>query len=207
VINTLSADVSGTVDCSTGATDIAAPLSSVLFLTGDTSTDPGSTIPGIQPCPLLLGRQLRRRPEQRHGLRGRHVGDQRVVPTSNDCPPDPMFNIGTLPVNFALTSGSLTWSGTTARTTRAARSACRAGVFSGFCRDADGTGRLRGLDAGDRPALLGERHGVGRPAAGPFESCEQRNNGAFGPSGGANRTIVAVGNSTSLLGGPAAGRS
>jgi hypothetical protein len=25
-----------------------------------------------------------------------------------------MFNIGTLPVNFALSSGSLTWSGTTA---------------------------------------------------------------------------------------------
>ena len=46
---------------------------------------------------------------------------------------------------------------------------------------------------------------VNAACSGTFESCEQRNNGAFGPSGGANRTILAIGNSTSLLGGPAAG--
>jgi len=45
---------------------------------------------------------------------------------------------------------------------------------------------------------------VGPACSGVFESCEQRNNGAFGPSGGANRTIRVVGNATSLIGGPAA---
>jgi hypothetical protein len=46
---------------------------------------------------------------------------------------------------------------------------------------------------------------VGPACSGTFESCEQRNNGAFGPAGGANRTIVAIGSATSLLGGPAPG--
>jgi hypothetical protein len=44
---------------------------------------------------------------------------------------------------------------------------------------------------------------VSTPCAEPFESCEQRNNGAFGPSGGANRTIRAIGNAMSVLGGAA----
>ena len=38
-----------------------------------------------------------------------------------------------------------------------------------------------------------------------FESCEQRTQGAFGPNGGGNRTIVAIGNAMSILGGPAFG--
>jgi hypothetical protein len=46
---------------------------------------------------------------------------------------------------------------------------------------------------------------VGAACSGTFESCEQRNNGAFGPAGGANRTITAVGNAMSIIGGPAAG--
>jgi hypothetical protein len=37
------------------------------------------------------------------------------------------------------------------------------------------------------------------------ESCEQRTTGAFGPNGGANRTIRAIGNGMSILGGPAGG--
>ena len=42
------------------------------------------------------------------------------------------------------------------------------------------------------------------PCTEPFESCEQRNNGAFGPAGGANRTIRAIGNAMSLSSGSAA---
>ena len=38
-----------------------------------------------------------------------------------------------------------------------------------------------------------------------FESCEQRNNGAFGPAGGNNRTVTAIGNAMGINGGPAAG--
>jgi hypothetical protein len=44
---------------------------------------------------------------------------------------------------------------------------------------------------------------VNAACAGSFESCEQRNNGAFGPAGGANRTIRAIGNAMSILGGAA----
>ena len=35
------------------------------------------------------------------------------------------------------------------------------------------------------------------------ESCEQNAQGAFGPNGGANRTITTIGNATSILSGPA----
>ena len=37
------------------------------------------------------------------------------------------------------------------------------------------------------------------------ESCEQRTQGAFGPNAASNRTIKAIGNSMSILGGPAGG--
>jgi len=46
---------------------------------------------------------------------------------------------------------------------------------------------------------------VGAACSGEFESCEQRNNGAFGPSGGSNKTIIAIGSASSILGGPAPG--
>ena len=40
---------------------------------------------------------------------------------------------------------------------------------------------------------------VGAACAGTFESCEQRNNGAFGPNGGANRTLTVIGVSAGAL--------
>src|SRR6185295_15016482 len=39
--------------------------------------------------------------------------------------------------------------------------------------------------------------------SGTFQTCEQRSNGAFGPNGGSNKTITAIGNSMSIIGGPA----
>jgi len=44
---------------------------------------------------------------------------------------------------------------------------------------------------------------VGAACSGVFESCMQRNNGAFGPAGGANKTITAIGSAASIVGGPA----
>ena len=44
---------------------------------------------------------------------------------------------------------------------------------------------------------------VGAACSGAFETCEQRTNGAFGPNGHARMTITAIGNSTTLIGGPA----
>jgi hypothetical protein len=67
VLNAVGGPPSGTADCSTGATGLVLPLSSVLFLTGDTATDPMATIAGIQPCPLRP-RAPHRRPKRGMGL-------------------------------------------------------------------------------------------------------------------------------------------
>jgi hypothetical protein len=206
VLNTLSAPASGTVDCASGATSISAPLSSVLFLTGDTATDPGSTIAGIQPCPICTGGSCIGGPNNGMSCTAGTgtLGGNPSYPTSHDCPPDPMFNIGTLPVDFALTTGSVTWSGTSATNDTGSTVSVQNRVFSGFCRDADGTGAF----AGSTPATAQEcwKNGmaVGAACSGTFESCEQKNNGAFGPAGGANRTITAIGNGMSIIGGPSA---
>jgi hypothetical protein len=209
VLNTLSTAPSGTVVCNTGVTNLSLPLSSVLFLTGDTGTDPSSTVPGIQPCPVC-------RPGTPTGtcIGGPNnglsctahtstLGGNQAYPTSHDCPPDPMFNIGTLPVAFNLSSGTVTWSGTNPTNDTGSTVANQARVFSGFCRDQDGTGAF----AGTSPATAQEcwRNGaaVGAACSGVFESCLQRNNGAFGPNGGNNRTMTEIGNAMSILAGPA----
>jgi hypothetical protein len=206
VLNTLSAGASGTVDCATGTSDIAAPLSSVLFLTGDTATDPGSTIPGIQPCPLCSGTTCVG--GANNGMActpgTTNLGGNPAYPTSNDCPPDPMFNIGTLPVDFQLTSGSVTWSGSTPTNDTGSTASAQNRVFSGFCRDADGTGAFSGSTPATAQLCWQNGMAIGAACAGTFESCEQRNNGAFGPAGGANRTIIAIGNAMSILGGSGA---
>ena len=205
VINQLSADIGGTVDCATGASDIDAPLSSVLFLTGDTATDPDATIAGIQPCPLCSA--------------GTCIGGSNAMgactpgtsalnpsfPTSNDCPPDPMHNIGTLPVAFSLNSGTITWSGTPATNDTGSTVSVQARVFSGFCRDADGTGAFEGTTPANAHQCWENGAAVGTACSGTFESCEQRNNGAFGPAGGSNRTVTVIGTSNSILGGAGAG--
>jgi hypothetical protein len=78
-------------------------------------------------------------------------------------------------------------------------------VFSGFCRDTDGTLAFEG--SSPATAHLCWENGMAQNAAcaEPFESCEQRTNGAFGPAGGSNRTIIAIGNGSSILGGPTLG--
>jgi hypothetical protein len=212
VVNRLSSDISGTVDCSTGDSAISAPLSSVLFLSGDTSTDPASTIPGIQPCPLCSGGNC---------IGGTNNGMACIAgtsalnasfPTSNDCPPDPMNNIGTLPVAFALTSGTITWTGNNATNDTGGTQGVQGRVFSGFCRDTDGTGAFQGstpataVPCWENGMAVDTVPGGGLDAcSGVFETCEQRNNGAFGPAGGNNRTIRAIGDPNGFLGGPTAG--
>ena len=208
-VNTVGGTLSGSVTCDTGATAIDIPLSSVLFLTGDTATDPGSTITGIQPCPVCrnTGIAFTCIGGPNNGLActpgTSALNGHPSYPTSHDCPPDPMFNIGTLPVAFALSSGTVTWSGTSATNDTGSTQSVQSRVFSGFCRDVDGTGAFEGTS----PATAHEcwKNGVALNAAcsGTFESCEQRNNGAFGPAGGANRTITKIGNAMSILGGSA----
>jgi len=207
VLNTVGGPPNGMGDCSTGVTTLSLPLSSVLFLTGDVATDPASTIAGIQPCPLCSSGSCIGGPNNSMSCTAdtSNLGGNPAYPTSHDCPPDPMFNIGTLPVNFGLSTGTVTWTGRNATNDTGGTQGVQGRVFSGFCRDTNGTGAFQGTT----PATAKEcwRNGVaiGTACAEPFETCEQRNNGAFGPGGGANRTILAIGASNGLLGGPAAG--
>jgi hypothetical protein len=183
---------SGSADCSTGATTLSLPLSSVIYLTGDFATDPADTIAGVQPCPLCSAGTCIGGTNNGMGCTAGTGPLNSAYPTSHDCPPDPMFDIGTLPIGLNLTSGTVSWSGVT--------SSGMDRVFSGFCRDADGT------SAFENPANPCLENGmVLNTCTGTFEACQQRNPGAFGPNGGNVRTITAIGNSASILGGPAFG--
>jgi hypothetical protein len=205
VLNAIGGPPNGMGDCSTGVTNLSLPLSSVLFLTGDTATDPGSTIAGIQPCPLCSASTCIGGPNNGMACTAGTslTGLGAAYPTSHDCPPDPMFNIGTLPVNFSLSTGTLTWSGTSATNDTGGTFSVQNRVFSGFCRDVDGTGAFEGTSPATAHQCWENGMAFGTACSGTFESCEQRTNGAFGPAGGNNRTIRAIGNAMSILGGAA----
>jgi hypothetical protein len=208
VLNAASSGVTGDLACDTGASTVNLPLTSVIFLTGDTSTDPSSTIAGIQPCPLCSGNTCIGGPNDGDPCQPgtSTLGGNAAYPTSHDCPPDPMFSIGSLPIAFSLTSGSVTWTGTSpTNDTGSTVASGQNRVFSGFCRDLDGTGAFEGSTPATAHECWKNGTAVGAACAGTFESCVQRTNGAFGPSGGNNRTIIAIGNGSSLLGGPALG--
>jgi hypothetical protein len=195
VLNQIASNVSGTVNCTTGESDITAPLSSIIYLTGDSATDAGDSIDGIQPCPLCSGGTCIGGPNNGMACTPGTTALNAAYPTSHDCPPDPMFDIGTLPIGFGLSTGTLTWT--------AQPSGSQARVFSGFCRDQDGTGAF------EQPANKCFENGaaVGTGCTGTFEACEQRNQGAFGPAGGSVRTITVTGatSGTSLSAGPQPG--
>ena len=124
-------------------------------------------------------------------------------PTSHDCLVSTLVLVGDLPVPFLLTTGTSTDTATATGTLQRS--------FCGYCRDADGPGGFGictgGTGNGMSCALSSPDCGGGTcgnavpceansdcatdPAS--RESCEQRNNGAFGPGGGANMTITEVG--------------
>jgi hypothetical protein len=162
-----------------------------------------STIPGIQPCPICSASTCIGGPNNGMACTAGTTALNASYPTSHDCPPDPMFNIGTLPVAFSLSTGTLTWSGTTATNDTGGTFSVQNRVFSGFCRDTDSSGAFQGSTAATAVQCWENGMAVGAPCSGTFESCEQRTNGAFGPAGGANRTIRAIGNAMSLSGGSA----
>jgi hypothetical protein len=208
VLNNLSTGASGTVNCSTGATSISAPLASVLFLTGDTATDPGSTIAGIQPCPLCSGGTCIGGPNNGMACVAgtTTLGGNPAYPTSNHCPPANSFNIGTLPVNFSLSSGTVSWTGTPATNDTGSTVGVQSRDFTGFCRDTDGTGAFEGTTPATAHLCWENGAAVGAACSGVFETCEQRSNGAFGPAGGNNKTVTAIGSAASIIGGPAAAK-
>jgi hypothetical protein len=185
----------GQLDCGTGLANIAAPVRMDVFVTGDLSPDAG-----IQPCPRCVFGTCDSGPS--NGMAcvpaTSTLGGDPAYPTSHDCPPDPMLSAGTLPIGFTFTTGSITWTGTEA-TNDTEVELNQPRVFSGYCRDADGTAIFQS------PAQHCWENGMAVvliPCAGVYETCEQRTIGAFGPNGGATSTITAIGTSSSLLGGP-----
>ena len=203
VLARISAPASGTVDCSTGATDISLPLGAIIYLTGDTATDRNGTIPGIQPCPLCSDGTCVAGPNHGKACTPGTTALSQSYPTSLDCPPDPMFDVGTMPLSFALTTGSVTWNATVATNDTGDTASFQTRVFAGFCRDSNQTGAFELPGTGPSRQCWENGMAVGPACTEPLESCEQRNNGAFGPSGGANRTITVVGSAASILGGAA----
>jgi hypothetical protein len=208
VINRLASDAVGSGDCALGTTEVNAPLSSEIFLTGDSlancaigdTTPPGGRCAsdaecgpggycatGIQPCPICRGT-----PGSEVCVGGANNGmactpgttsTGSSFPTSHDCPPIASLTIGTLPISFSLSSGTVTREAVTIGTPR---------VFCGFCRDADDTLCFEGnTRVASCPKPVGEAHPCDSndDCTQPYESCEQNRPGAFAPGGGSARTI------------------
>src|SRR6185369_17478336 len=102
----------GTLNCITGVADAHFTLDKELYLTGDTATDPSSTIPGIQPCPLCSAGTCIGGPNNGMACTpgSSDLGDD--TPTSQDCPPSAAVLVGTFPIGASLTTGVATAVGT-----------------------------------------------------------------------------------------------
>jgi hypothetical protein len=197
VINTLSTAAAGALDCATGDTGIDLPLSSEVFLTGD--LDPGTE--GIQPCPRCASNTCISGPNDGQPCTPGTTALNAAYPTSHHCPPEPMLSLGALPIGFELSTGTVSWTATPA-TNDTEILPGQERVFAGFCRDESDSLSFAS------PAQKCWENGqpVGPPCAEPFETCAQRDQGAFGPAGGAVKTITAIGSPLEgLLGGPASG--
>ena len=98
-----------------------------------------------------------------------------TFPTTHDCPPPAPLDIGGLPIAFPLTTGTTSKTGQTI--------SGQGNVICGYCRDVNSTftGCFEGDPAGACPVSSGGAHACSSNAdcAEPFESCEQRNAGAF----------------------------
>src|SRR2546422_352232 len=156
VINSVTANATGTANCSSGASSLNLPLNSEIFLDGDLLP----ARPGIQVCPVCLGNACVGGSNNGaactmatdcpggscvtatvcHTLTTEGSNGAPCVPadspinpgfpTSQDCPPPGSLDIGGLPIAFALTTGSKTSTGQL--------TSGQANVHCGYCRD-DGT--------------------------------------------------------------------
>jgi hypothetical protein len=194
VVISIPAPTSGTLNCSAGTADIDIPLAAEIFLTGDTL----GSVPGIQPCPLCQGgtvgvpnsgvcngganNGMACTPDNTdaNGINGMDPS----YPTSQDCPPSQAFNIGTIPIGLALDSGTVSWVGTSANNPA---SVGQSRVFCGYCRNPETGGFKVPFQQ------CWENGSLGPACTAPTESCQQRSQGAFGPNGGAVKTITSIG--------------
>jgi len=184
LVNSVATAASGALDCASGATNVTLPLAMGLYLTGDAD---GAA--GIQTCPRCLAGTCAGGPNNGMACTPGTSAINSGYPTSQDCPPAATLSLGTLPIAFAVTTGTLSWTGTVATNDTGSTVSTQTRVFSGYCRDVDGTFAFQS------PAQKCWENGaaVGPACSGTYESCEQRNTGAFGPNGGLVKTITAIG--------------
>jgi hypothetical protein len=206
--NVVADDASGTLACDTGAANISLPLDTGVYLTGDLLPNrceggsnpggrctvatqavdcPGGTCqpdPELQPCPICnpttnvcnggMDNGQPCEPGSTESVTGR-------FPTSQDCRVSELVRIGTLDIELGLTTGT--------SSDTAVPSGTQERVFCGFCRDADESGAFQGP-----PAVACESNA---DCAQPFESCEQRSQGAF--ANGLATEIAATGSAAGAL--------
>jgi len=205
VVITVATPASGTVNCSSGEAQIDLPLSAAIYLTGDSLP----LRPGIQPCPLCTGGQV--------GVSGSGTcegglnngmactpantdvngvnGMDPSYPTSHDCPPLLNASIGSIPIALAPDSGTIEWIGTPAPrpTSSTSGGGNQTRVFCGYCRDPDTGGFQQPFQA------CWANGPVGPVCSAPFDACQQRTHGAFGPNGAAVKTITAIGSAAGSI--------
>jgi hypothetical protein len=176
----VGAGTTGTSSCD-GMLNVLMPLRGRLFLTGDLLP----TVPGIQPCPLCVSGTCQGGLANGKSCKPQtsDLGDS--YPTSNDCPPFPATQIGVIPLMAHMTNSTAI--------NAARESGTQKRVFCGFCRDADGTGGF------DNPPTACWPYPPLLSCVQPFESCEQRNQGAFGPAGGGAELIQLNGTPSGCL--------
>ena len=183
--------VSGSADCTTGATTLSIPLNFEVYLTFDllpkrcSATTPGlagfscvsnASCPGgvcardeaaIQPCPICNPTTLRCNggPNEGAPCTPGTSALTGAYPTSHDCPPPHAgAEIGALPIPFSLTTGTAS---KTAFSTGAGNG--KASIFCGFCKDP-----VSGFQSPPHACTADSQC-----TTVPFTSCEQNLNGAF----------------------------
>jgi hypothetical protein len=188
LVNVHTTDPVGTLQCETGSGSIEVSLSMGIYLTGDllpnrcvgganaggrcaTTAEASDCPEGIclpdpspQPCPICNPGTLTCNGGARNGERcipGSDATGSDQLPTSHDCPVSELVRLGELEVTLRLsTEGPNHAAGPSGRQQR---------VFCGFCRHMNTGGFAL-------PAVPCQSNADCAP---PFESCEQRSQGAF----------------------------
>ena len=165
VVNRLQSDASGSGTCG-GTSNIAIPLLSDIYLTGPTD--------GLVPCPRCAGGTCQAGPNSGQPCTpGNSASLGNAYPTSHDCPPASSAFIGSLPIPFALTTGTSSATSTDF--------ASQSFVFCGFC----GQQFSPSFETPAHPCTADSQC-----TTGAFTRCRQRNSGAFG-QGPARRISMA----------------
>src|SRR5262245_26021354 len=125
------------------------------------------------------------------------LGTTNSFPTSHDCNPPALNNIGSLPIAFDLTTG------TTSKTAASNIGSGQANGFCGYCRDGLTGPTGTGCFAGDQTAICPAPRPASPIACTPatqatdcpaeYPDCVEKTGGAFGPGGNGAHTITETG--------------